>query len=97
MDDQLHITAHYDIIPGHEREILTAFEKLAAESRKEPGCVSYILTQDVDNPQTYTVIECWASQEAFKAHTAMPHFVEFQALAQGKRENMKTYKLKQVI
>ena len=96
MDEQRHIPAHYDISPGHEREILTAFEKLAAESRKTPGCVRDILAQDVDNQQTHTVIECWASQEAFKAHTAMPHFVEFQALAQGKRENMKTDKLKQV-
>lgn len=97
MSPELHLTVHFDIIPGHEDEILAAFRKLAAESRKEPGCVSYFLTQDVDNPQTFTVIERWASVEAFEAHKQMPHFKEFGALAQGKRENMKAYKLKQII
>jgi len=39
---------------------------LIDETRKEEGCVSYDLFQDINDPSTLTFIEEWKDEEAFK-------------------------------
>jgi len=47
---------------------------LVEESRKETGCVSYNLLQDVSNPQTLIMVEEWESAKILKTHMASAHF-----------------------
>jgi quinol monooxygenase YgiN len=48
---------------------------LIEPTRKEPGCISYELYQDVTDPGRFTFIEGWKSQEHLDLHLKTPHFV----------------------
>lgn len=57
---------------------LEAFKKLTdemiKESRKEKGCISYCLYQDITNDHILTFIEEWEDMEAVERHNASEHF-----------------------
>jgi quinol monooxygenase YgiN len=48
---------------------------LIEPTRKEDGCLSYDLFQDVTNPGKFTFIENWQSKEHLDVHLKSPHFV----------------------
>lgn len=60
------------------REILG---DLVGPSRNEPGCLSYELFQDEENPQDFVTVESWADSHAADAHMATPHVAEAIAKA----------------
>lgn len=54
--------------------------------RAEKGCIFYVLTEDaptdlpsVKAPEKLTMVECWESNEALKAHLASDHMKAFAA------------------
>ncbi len=51
-------------------------EKLVRESRKEAGCISYSLFEDIHDGNILTFIEEWQSQEAIELHNNSKHFLE---------------------
>ncbi|MCR2044058.1 putative quinol monooxygenase [Anaerosalibacter massiliensis] len=68
------IVARSVIKPGKKEEFLSLAEELIAESRKEKGCMSYDLYEDINNPNCLAFIEEWKDEEAIKIHNASPHF-----------------------
>lgn len=55
-------------------EFIAMVEPLINESRKENGCISYSLFQDINNANILTFIEEWESEEAIKLHNSSTHF-----------------------
>ncbi len=53
------------------RSVLTG---LIEPTRAEPGCVSYELLQNVEDPTDFTFVEEWADAESFQAHLETEHF-----------------------
>jgi quinol monooxygenase YgiN len=53
--------------------------EIMAETHKEPGNISYVFTQSLDEPGTIHIFEEWESEEALKAHFTAPHMAAFQA------------------
>lgn len=49
-------------------------KELEIESKKEKGCISYSLYEDINNPQILTFIEVWKDEEAIKIHNNSEHF-----------------------
>ena len=49
--------------------------ELVAETRKEEGCISYQLFQDVNNSSILAFIEEWQSPEALQSHMKSKHFL----------------------
>lgn len=47
-------------------------------SKAEEGCVHYAAFQSEDDATLFTVLECWASKEAFEAHRIAPHIAKFK-------------------
>lgn len=54
-------------------EALRIYEELKVETRKEDGCITYELFQDVRQKGTLVMIEEWRDMAAFKAHTVAKH------------------------
>ncbi len=52
------------------REIVTGF---IAPTRKEGGCISYVLMQNDADPLEFTFVEEWASNAALDTHLQTPH------------------------
>jgi quinol monooxygenase YgiN len=50
---------------------------LAAESRREPGCVSYIPHQVQDDPDTVLIYEQYRDEAALEAHRESAHFKKY--------------------
>ena len=76
MADTIRAVAHIKARPDkveRMREVLTA---LLEPTRNEDGCISYVLTQNTDDPTDFTFIEEWQSQEAMQAHLGSEHVAE---------------------
>jgi quinol monooxygenase YgiN len=58
-------------------EIATILRELAAASRQEPGCVSYIPHRVESDPDTIVIYEQYRDQAALDAHRASPHFAMY--------------------
>jgi len=68
------VIAKFFVKEDKVEEFLKLANVLVEESRKETGCVSYNLLQDVSNPQTLIMVEEWESAKILKTHMASAHF-----------------------
>ena len=55
-------------------DVAETLRLLAAASRQEPGCVSYIPHQLEDSPDTVLIYEQYLDQKALAAHRETDHF-----------------------
>lgn len=52
-------------------------QKLAAASRQEPGCVTYVPHFVEEGPPTMLIYEQYADQAAVDHHRSSPHFAQY--------------------
>ena len=57
-------------------------EQLVRDSRAEEGCIGYYLAPDLLDPNLVCVNERWESLDAFKAHAAAEHFLDWRKTAE---------------
>ncbi len=53
---------------GRESEVAAIFEKLSAESRKEPGCLMYQVHKHKTDPRRFFIYEQYKDDAALEAH-----------------------------
>ncbi|MGO2083799.1 putative quinol monooxygenase [Vagococcus sp.] len=54
--------------------VLPFYEELVRETRKEIGCISYQLTQDLNEKGHFIFVEHWIDENAIQNHTQTEHF-----------------------
>ncbi len=57
----------------HEK-VADTLRQLTPESRREPGCVSYIAHFVEDDPSTVVIYEQYVDEAALEHHRNTPHF-----------------------
>ena len=62
--------------PGKEEEVARLFRALQEESRKEPGCLLYVVQCHRDDPARFLVYEQYKDDAALEAHRSTPHFLK---------------------
>lgn len=72
----LEVVAIFRVKPDAIEVARPQIEKLAQETRKEPGCIRYDWYQDVKEAGVFIVIETFANAEAFQAHGQTAHAKE---------------------
>lgn len=84
----IHVLAIITAKPGQREAVLTHFRANMPAVHAEEGCIHYEPTIDAENagpaqaelgPDTFCVIEQWASMEALKAHSKAPHMQVYSA------------------
>jgi quinol monooxygenase YgiN len=84
----IHVLAIITAKPGKRDAILEHFRANVPAVHAEAGCIEYGPVIDVDGfgapqtplgPDTFVVVEKWASPEALKAHAAAPHMAAYGA------------------
>ena len=74
--------------PGMRENVLQEFRANMPAVHAEDGCIEYAPVIDADGfgsfqtpigPDTFMVIEKWASADALKAHAAAPHMAAYAA------------------
>jgi quinol monooxygenase YgiN len=68
------LIVHTTVKPGTEEECKRLCRELSVESRKEPGCLQYIVHQSTEHPQNFAFYEQYADEAALQAHRSSPHF-----------------------
>lgn len=68
------IVAQFTVLPGKTDALLKEVEPLIEATRKESGCISYILHQDIKNPDNFAFIEHWKDQASVDTHMRSDHF-----------------------
>ena len=75
-------------------DIAESLRLLAAASRQEPGCISYIPHQLEDDPDTVIIYEQYRDAQALAAHRETAHFKKhavgglFQKMRERSVENL---------
>jgi quinol monooxygenase YgiN len=64
------VTARSDTVEKIRAIVL----ELANQSRKEQGCLSYEVLQNLAEPEVFVLYEEWASVGHLDAHNKTPHF-----------------------
>ena len=73
------LTGYLDFEPEERPRTVAALRAVGERSRRDDGCVDYWWAEDVDTPGRFRFFECWASEEAFRAHQAEPYEEVFMA------------------
>lgn len=76
MSDEVRLVVIITTQPGKGPQQLAAFGRLAPQVRAEDGCLQYDLHPVVGNPDSFVLIEKWASKAALDAHHVAAHMVE---------------------
>jgi quinol monooxygenase YgiN len=78
----IHVLAIITAKPGQRENILQIFRANVPAVRAEVGCIAYEAVVDTNaaapgfaqfGPDTFVVVEQWASIEALQAHAVAPH------------------------
>ncbi len=81
----IHVLAIITAKPGQRAAVLALFNANVPAVHAEDGCIEYgavidaVGTQAEFGPDTFVVVEKWASLEALKAHAAAPHMAAYGA------------------
>jgi quinol monooxygenase YgiN len=80
--------------PEDRAEIAEALRILATESRREPGCISYIPHLVEGDPDTVVIYEQYRDEKALAEHRESAHFKKyavgglFQKMKERNMENL---------
>ncbi|MEK6796488.1 MAG: putative quinol monooxygenase [Spirochaetota bacterium] len=68
------IVAQFTVLPGKIDALIDEVKPMIEATRREAGCIDYILHQDVKVPENFAFIEHWEDQASVDAHMASAHF-----------------------
>lgn len=77
-ENSLRVIARVKARSDKVAELLSVLSALVEPTRKEPGCLSYDLLQNNEDPTDLTLVEEWESQKALESHLASKHFKDAQ-------------------
>lgn len=68
------VIARSTIKEGTLNKVLDIYQELVEETRREKGCISYELYQELNNENELTLIEEWLSLNDLEDHTNTSQF-----------------------
>ena len=80
-DEKITVLAQIKARPGREENLKQLALGLVEPTRKEAGCISYDLHEDVANKASFMFYENWESKFALDEHIQTPGLQNFKAQA----------------
>lgn len=74
--DEVHILCELRCAPADIERVRDLALRFVGPARAEPGCLYYDLHQKLDAPDTFFIIDGWASQAAMDSHAKNAHVAE---------------------
>lgn len=96
----IHVIAVITAKPGQRADLLEAFNANVPAVLAEDGCLGYAATTDTENagpmqtpfgPDTFVVVEQWASMAHLAAHAVAPHMKAYGAATRDKVADRKIH------
>lgn len=80
MSSTFNVVARYRTKPGTTEEVLGHLEKMAAQTREEPGNISYEFFRGVEDDRKIVILESYHTAEDFDLHRQTKHFLTIGAV-----------------
>ncbi|AMB40246.1 MULTISPECIES: putative quinol monooxygenase [Paenarthrobacter] len=80
MTSIFNVVARYRTKPGTTEEVLGHLEKMAAQTREEPGNISYEFFRGVEDDRKIVILESYHTAEDFDVHRQSQHFLTIGAI-----------------
>lgn len=84
MSKRIYCIASYKPRDGKFEALFKTLQALEPETRKEAGCIQYVVTKHIPHPNApgttslpIVFNEVWESKEAFEDHCATKHITDF--------------------
>ena len=77
------VVATFKVQEGRVDEAIEALTPVIEQTHDEPGCLSYALHRDVNDPLRLVLVERWTSQVALERHFQQPYLEGLGQLAGG--------------
>ncbi len=84
------------VAEGAIDQVRDALRTMEEQTRKEPGCLTYAFSVDINTPTMVRIFERWESMDALRAHFKMPHMAVFGAAVgkiQPRSVDVKAYEI----
>ena len=75
------IAGHVALDPARRDAAIAAAREMMRETRREPGCISYTFSADLDEPGRFRIFEEWEGDEALRAHFTSPHMARWSSVS----------------
>jgi quinol monooxygenase YgiN len=76
--DRIYVVTHADLLGSNMPAGKKLLQQYAVDSRKEKGCVRIEVYEQVSRLNHHMIVEVWESQQAFDAHLAAAHTIQFR-------------------
>ena len=83
MSQKVYCIASFEAKETKEQELLELLQGLEPRTKREDGCIQYIVTKHISHPnatgKSFPIVfnEIWESKEAFELHCNKPYIKEF--------------------
>jgi quinol monooxygenase YgiN len=81
-DERLYVVTHVDVMPKFTDAARDLLKQFAVDSRKDAGAVRIEVLEELGRPNHSTVVEIWASRQAYEDHLAADHTKAYRAKLQ---------------
>lgn len=82
--------------PGSESLVEAALQALIEPTRREAGCIDYLLHRDQAEPRTFVFVERWSDAAALDAHLASSHLADYLRKVDGQVEHWQVRRLDRI-
>jgi quinol monooxygenase YgiN len=72
----LTIIVRYESKPGVSDAVASALSKLIEPTRREPGCLQFVVYRSQEEPGEFVIYEQYADDDAVAAHRQTAHYLE---------------------
>jgi len=72
-DEPLYVVTHVDVVPKFTDPGRDLLKQFAVDGRKDAGSVRIEVLEELGRPNHSTVVEVWASRQAYEDHLATEH------------------------
>lgn len=74
----VYVVTHVDVVPPAKDQCMAMLKDMSADTAKDPGNIGYLVLQQANRPNHFTVFEKWQGMKAAEAHAMADHTRAFR-------------------
>ena len=80
MTDMIIVTLRMTVRPDRRKDLAETIRGMLEPTRVERGCISYCLYEDIENKNTFTLVEEWKTLDDLEKHVRTDNYRRLLAL-----------------
>ena len=74
MTDMIIVTLRMTVRPDKRHDFMESIRGMLEPTRVERGCISYCLYEDIENTNTFTLVEEWKTRDDLEKHVRTDNY-----------------------